>query len=288
MLSICIPHYNFVNPGLFENLYAQCAGAGIEFEILIADDASSPVNKTYLKDFIRPGFQIFLLGKNMGRSAIRNFLAGKASYPHLLFLDADAEIVNGNFIATYLQNLSDAVVSGGRIYDKEPPKQPYLLHWKYGTKIEQNAYMQFHSNNFVIPKAIYNAVKFDENIKDYGYEDVLFGLKAKKNGYFLKNINNPVKHIQLKTNEKFIADTEQALKNLTHIIVTEKILPVEKEVKVVSTYKKLKKYRLTFLLSIQNKAIQKHIKTLLLTLPKAPIFLIAVYKLYYFHALQKN
>mgnify|MGYP006217474485 CR=1 FL=1 len=38
MLSICIPHYNFVNEKLFTELHHQCFALSIEFEILVIDD----------------------------------------------------------------------------------------------------------------------------------------------------------------------------------------------------------------------------------------------------------
>ncbi|HTN22105.1 MAG TPA: glycosyltransferase [Pelobium sp.] len=286
MLSICIPHYNFVNPVLFETLFLQCKSAKISFEILIADDASVPLKKTYLKNFIQPEFSIFFLEKNIGRSAIRNFLASKAKYPHLLFLDADAEIINENFIANYLENLGNKIVSGGRVYQSEKPDPNYTLHYKYGSKIEQHAQVAFQSNNFIVPKSVFDLLVFDEEIKGYGYEDVLFGLEATRLGFELKKINNPVKHIQLKTNEEFVNDLEQALKNLKELITKKRNAKLEQEVTVSDFYRKIRNYKLTFLLSIrQDKILKKARALLFLNIPIGATLLIAVYKLYYFHSL---
>jgi glycosyltransferase involved in cell wall biosynthesis len=286
MLSICIPHYNFVNPVLFETLFFQCKSTKIDFEILIADDASITTQKAYLKKFIQPEFKIFFLEKNIGRSAIRNFLAPKAKHPYLLFLDADAEIINENFISNYLENLGNKIVSGGRVYSTEAQSASCFLHYKYGSQVEQYAENMFHSNNFLLPKNVFECLVFDEEIKNYGYEDVLFGLEAKQLGFELKKINNPVKHIQLKTNEEFVNDLEQALKNLKELITKKRNSKLEQEVSVSNFYRKIRKYKLKFLLSIrQDKILKKARALLFLNIPIGATLLIAVYKLYYFHSL---
>jgi hypothetical protein len=49
-----------------------------------------------------------------------------------------------------------------------------------------------NEGNFAIKKEIFNRLRFDENITNYGYEDVVFGLEAKKLGLRLISINNKV------------------------------------------------------------------------------------------------
>nr|WP_294897757.1 glycosyltransferase [uncultured Pedobacter sp.] len=288
MLSICIPHYNFINPSLFDTLFLQCKHAKIKFEILIADDASLPSKKAYLNNYAQAEFSVFFLNQNIGRSAIRNFLALKAQYPYLLFLDADAKITSKNFIKTYLADLGNKIVSGGRFYPIMQPDPKHFLHYKYGSQVEQYSQTAFQSNNFVIPKTVFSALAFDEEIKSYGYEDVLFGLGAKRLGIALKRINNPVMHIQLKTNEEFVDDTEQALRNLHKLITKKTDRQLEKEVGVSDFYRKIRKYKLTFLLSIKQEEVLRKAKELLfLNIPIGSTLLISVYKLYYYHSLQK-
>lgn len=289
MLSICIPHYNFVNPLLFEHLFYQCKNCGINFEIIIADDASENSNKAYLKQFTQPEYKLFFLEKNIGRSAIRNYLATKANYGHLLFLDADAEIISDDFISIYISQLGNNIISGGRVYSINEPAHEYSLHYTYGSQVEQYSGALFQSNNFIIPKIVFSSLIFDERLTDYGYEDVLFGLNAKRLGVKLQRVNNPVKHIHLKTNREFVNDLEKALQNLTMLIQTEKDLQLRQEVSVSAFHRKLKKHRLTFLLSIKQQFILRIIKkSMFLNLPIGKTFLISVYKLFYFHHLQKN
>ena len=287
MLSICIPHYNFVNEKLFTELHHQCFALSIEFEILVIDDASETENKIYLSSTISKFCRVIFLDENVGRSKIRNLLAQKAKYEWLLFLDGDSAISNGNFISFYLDNLKADIISGGRTYHNQEPNDQYFLHWNYGFKIESNAYAQFHSNNFMIKKHVFDKLKFDESITNYGYEDVVFGLEAKKIGLHLININNKVLHTGLKTNADFLEDIKLALVNLGKIEAIRKDLQIEKEVKILSSYNQLKLMKFTWLLGIFNLIMINFLSKYLIKSPK--IFtnqLLSILKLYHLHRIK--
>ena len=287
MLSICIPHYNFVNEKLFTELHHQCFALSIEFEILVIDDASETENKIYLSSTISKFCRVIFLDENVGRSKIRNLLAQKAKYEWLLFLDGDSAISNGNFISFYLDNLKADIISGGRTYHNQEPNDQYFLHWNYGFKIESNAYAQFHSNNFMIKKHVFDKLKFDESITNYGYEDVVFGLEAKKIGLHLININNKVLHTGLKTNADFLIDIKLALLNLCKVEAIRKDLQIEKEVKILSSYNQLKLMKFTWLLGIFNLIMINFLSKYLIKSPK--IFtnqLLSILKLYHLHRIK--
>ena len=287
MLSICIPHYNFVNEKLFTELHHQCFALSIEFEILVIDDASETENKIYLSSTISKFCRVIFLDENVGRSKIRNLLAQKAKYEWLLFLDGDSAISNGNFISFYLDNLKADIISGGRTYQDQEPNDQYFLHWNYGFKIESNAYAQFHSNNFMIKKHVFDKLKFDESITNYGYEDVVFGLEAKKIGLHLININNKVLHTGLKTNADFLEDITLALLNLCKVEAIRKDLQIEKEVKILSSYNQLKLMKFTWLLGIFNLIMINFLSKYLIKSPK--IFtnqLLSILKLYHLHRIK--
>jgi hypothetical protein len=284
MLSICIPHYNFINEKLFTELYNQCVALAIEYEILVIDDASEPKNKKYLAKIISNYCNVIFLEKNIGRSKIRNLLAQKAKYNWLLFLDGDSTIHDSNFLLLYLNNLSADIISGGRAYSDQRPNNEYHLHWNYGFKIESGNNAQFHSNNFIIKKDVFKHLTFDESITNYGYEDVVFGIEAKRLGLNLINLNNKVLHTGLKTNTEFLMDVEQALINLCKIEVLRKDLQIEKEVKILRNYNQLNSLKLTWLISIFNSAIILLLKKYLINGPK--IFTnkaLSVLKLYQLH-----
>lgn len=245
MLSIVVPHYNFKNEALFTELEQQCLNLHLNFEIIIIDDASIPTQKTYLQQFKKANFKIILLEKNIGRAAIRNLLAAEASYPFLLFLDGDSYITNPNFIINYInfhhQNPDVDIICGLRNYPEKIKKEKALHHY-YGIKTEIFAAKEaFHSNNFFIKKEVFKDTKFDESLSQYGYEDVLFGLMAKAKGYTIKNLYNPVIHLQLKTNKEFITDTDAAVKNLAQLMKQPRYENLLKEIPLVCYYLKLKR-----------------------------------------------
>ena len=99
-LSILIPEYNCDCTQLVRDLHRQCASAQLpSWEIVVADDGSideTAVNQNRIIGtwdnctFIRNE-------QNMGRAAIRNFLAEKAQYDRLIFIDSDMCIVSEDF-----------------------------------------------------------------------------------------------------------------------------------------------------------------------------------------------
>lgn len=264
MLSICIPHFNFQNPELFQALHQQASLLNVHFEIIIIDDQSTIDHKIYLRDFNYPPFKVIFLERNIGRSAIRNLLAAKAQYEWILFLDGDSRIDDEQFLSKYFKYLNYDIISGGRKYPETAPLKPYQLHWSYGIKTESLAKSSFHSNNFMIRRSIFDQLQFDENIREYGYEDVVFGLEAAQLNYQMISINNPVVHQQLKNNNEFIADVEQAIINLLKIQQLRNDLPLAQSIKLILHYQKLKKWRLNVLLTVLNVKIIQFLKSTLL------------------------
>ncbi len=101
MLSILIPVYNYNITLLVSQLQKQAIETFADFEIIVMEDGSDTFleeNKE-IEKFENCKYEV--LEKNIGRSAIRNRLAEKAKYDHLLFLDCDAEIYTPHFIEKY-------------------------------------------------------------------------------------------------------------------------------------------------------------------------------------------
>ncbi|MBC7653761.1 MAG: glycosyltransferase [Oligoflexus sp.] len=288
MLSICIPHFNYENTSLLSELKTQCQSLNLNFEILIIDDASESNKKKYLQAFEKKPFRVIYLEKNIGRSAIRNLLSKEAIFDLLLFLDADGKIENDNFIKTYLNNFNEDIVSGGRAYADLKPDKNHFLHWNYGFNIESKSQSFFHSNNFIIKKNVFDILKFEEQIKNYGYEDVVFGLEAKKLGISMTSIDNKVIQDDLKNNQQFLNDVNQALDNLLKIIDIKDELQIVDFVGISRKYKALERLGLNSLLSIRNHKITDSLKNSLILNPKQNSnLLLSVYKLYKYHQLKK-
>jgi len=263
MLSILIPAYNFDVRMLVAGLSKQLEFFGIEGEILVVDDCSNnewkALNQT-VQNFEFVKYEE--LKTNLGRSKIRNYLAQKAKHEYFLFLDCDMKIVEPNFLKNYCENLfPDSLIIGGISYQNEKPETDKILHWKVGKEREVKTaetrqmapYQSFLSSNFLIPKSIFNKIKFDETILQYGHEDTLFGLKLKELDIPIKHIENPIEHAGLESNSIFLKKSEKAIENLSKLYKEKKIEPT----KLIYTYLKINELSMNhlvfyFLKSFEN------------------------------------
>ena len=250
MLSICIPVYNFDINKLVADLINQADNTGIAYEINLVDDGSDLIFKEInrkVTDHKNVNYEE--LPKNIGRSSIRNYLADKAKYDNLLFIDCDAKVENKTFIANYIHAIAEnRVLIGGVAYEEMKPSNEYLFRWTYGHAREttsaiersKNPYNSFKTFNFLISKKLFQSIKFDEALKGYGHEDTLFGHQLQKLKIEILHIDNPLIHLGLESNEIFLVKTENGLRNL-------KMLYKEKRndnnfvlgIKLLKFYKKL-------------------------------------------------
>lgn len=241
MLSILIPTYNYnINP-LVEELYHQANACDIKFEIIVADDASTVTayNPEELSKF--ENFKLIKLQNNIGRSAVRNLLANRAQYNNILFVDAGTFPNSKNFLNKYLTFLGNDVTIGGMTYNIYRPQTLYVLRWLYTKKRESNTRANIYTSaNFLTKKSIIFSNPFDEKIKTYGYEDLLFFKLLELNGISPKFINNPVRHDCNEDPKTFIKKTEEALKNLkklslqhTELFNDNRIIKFHKRLKIL-------------------------------------------------------
>ncbi len=140
MLSILIPTYNYNIFPLVQELHEQCIQQKIVFEIIVLDDCSIKFHTENNKTNTLSNCIYQILNQNIGRSAIRNLLATKATFNNLLFLDADVRLINKQFIKNYLSfiqyNSNYEVVYGGIVYQENQPETNQLLRWIYGNERE--------------------------------------------------------------------------------------------------------------------------------------------------------
>lgn len=199
-------------------------------EILLIDDCSKTEIQRFHAEYVkRVGLKVIQLKENIGRAAIRNLFLKYAHYEHLLFLDCDSLIIRNDFIETYLKgilNHPNAVICGGRIYPKEKMPRSQHLRLKYGIKREQQTakqrkvkpYASFMTNNFVVPRNVFQDHQFDEKLMGYGHEDTLFGFELQKNKIQIVHLDNEILNGDIESNVVYIKNTENALLNLTVIL----------------------------------------------------------------------
>ncbi|MEM9921571.1 MAG: glycosyltransferase family 2 protein [Bacteroidota bacterium] len=225
MLSVLIPIYNFDVRPLLEALHRQCLRSGVDFELICFDDGSTDSflkQNASIAQYTHCTYEV--LPQNVGRSRIRNLLADAAIGEWLLFLDCDSQLASEQFIENYLSHRQDRrVLCGGTIYAPHPPKDQRLhLHWLYGSKREalraeqrmRKDQMGFTSNNFMIQKIYFNQIRFEEDIRQYGHEDTLFGLQAHAKEFEIFHLDNPVEHLGLEPWDVFLRKHRQAIENL--------------------------------------------------------------------------
>jgi len=263
MLSVLIPVYNFDVRPLVQDLHQQATELEVPCEILCFDDGSEKTFHEINQELEQlPLVRYRQLRENKGRAGIRNLLAGQARYDYLLFMDGDSKVVRGDYLQAYIDQLpTDAVLCGGRVYQNEPPVAPQLLfHWWYGKNREaiprrqraENSHHGFMTNNFLIPKKQFLKLLFDENIRQYGHEDTLFGFQLKQKGIDIVHLDNPLEHIGLEKNAVFLHKSKLAVENL---VLLKRKYP-ELETRLVRSWQWLKKWNLTFPARILLKSLR--------------------------------
>lgn len=228
MLSILIPVYNYDIRSLVLELRRQCSTSGTEWEILCFDDGSAPGWKEKNREMEGlPGVRYRELPENLGRARIRNLLADEARGDYLLFLDCDSEVPDGAYLKRYVEQLRpDGLLYGGRSYHACRPDDPAMyFHWLYGSRREAvpavvrrlQPYRSFMTNNFLMPKAVFQQIRFDGRLLQYGHEDTLFGMELEKRKVSILHLDNPLIHAGLEPVDMFLAKTRQGIQNLAFL-----------------------------------------------------------------------
>jgi hypothetical protein len=265
MLSILIPIYNYNAYPLVLELHKQCLECEIDFEILCQDDASKSVLNSENEKINSLSNCIFTeLKVNIAHRQNRNFLADKAQYENLLFIDGDSILIRSNYISNYITWLTNFdIVYGGRLHPKICPSNNQKLRWKYGRfiedkKVEKRNSAPFQSllfNNTVIKKACFDKVKFDSQLTKYGHDDTQLSYQLSQLNLRLKHIDNPIEHGDIDSNKIYITKSKSSLENL--IVLFEEGKINKSFSKLISLLLVLNKLKLTYLISIFYSIIEK-------------------------------
>ena len=293
-ISVLIPCYNSKCKGLVATLQRQLnkeyeTDNIFRYEIIVADDGSdrNDVIEYNRQINLLPHCRYVIRGKNVGRAAIRNFLTNEAAYDNLLFLDCDITVANDLFIRNYITAESNVVVGGLEIggdstllcnnirylYEKASEKAHNACN---RAKAEHK---EFRTTNFMISRQLAKQFPFNENIKWYGYEDVMMGKELAAENVHIEHIDTPVILDDYEDNATFMAQTEEAMHTLKEF---------EDELKEYSTllhyYDIFRKYHLTPILYAIYITFGNVIKNNL-TGNKPKLILFNIYKLLYFGTL---
>ena len=82
-------------------------------------------------------------------------------------------------------------------------------------KIEEKTPYQHLSTNFMAHRKLVGTTPYNEDIKQYGFEDVLLGKRFKALNAQINHIDNPVLFDDFELNAVFLRKTEEALRTLS-------------------------------------------------------------------------
>lgn len=224
-LSILIPTYNNRCLELVRDLQEQAEEAGIDYEIVVADDGSSDQDAIAANRDINslPGCRLDEQPENMGRARIRNHLARQARHEYLLFIDSDMKVKSSHFLRRYLECCPAPVADGGIVVGGDPHLLRNNLRYRYEKAAEkrftaerrqQAPHHNLHTANLLVRRDIMAAHPFDSRFRHYGYEDVLFGKHLQKSDIPVVHIDNPLGFETFETNAEFVGKCEEALRTL--------------------------------------------------------------------------
>jgi hypothetical protein len=248
MLSILIPTYNYDCSSLVNELNTLCTRAGIKYEIIVGNDGSI-IDLQNLEDLTQSldNFKFLDFKENRCRSAIRNVLAKEAKYDKLLFIDSDMKIYKDDFIENYIKEDSPVISGGIKVIQDNNPK--YLLHKKY----EENRSVNIATtSNLLVSKYVFAENNFIENVKKYGYEDIIFSQRVGKK-YGIKFICNTLIHNGPIPTETFIKRISEATEVLVELYKNNDYKnDIVESSKLLQTYLKIKNMKWLFLLFFKS------------------------------------
>ncbi|MBR4811116.1 MAG: glycosyltransferase family 2 protein [Bacteroidaceae bacterium] len=287
-LSILIPVFNWDCSQLIKDLHFQGLVLGIPYEIIVADDCSTDKELQEKSRIIAESHEncrYFGLPHNIGRAAIRNFLADQSRYDKLLFLDCDAAVKDKQFLKNYMEVADKAsVICGGITHPDEIPQKGWELRYLYEKNAafersagfrSQNPYLRFTSFSFMIDRDVFMKIRFDESYVRYGYEDVQFGHELEQNGVSILHIDNPMAHLGLEDNAAFLNKTRQAVLN-----AFDHKNEIGESSKLLNHYHRVLKWKMRWLFRVIWTFFQKSMERNLLG-PKPKLRIFSLYKLCY-------
>ncbi|WP_333808145.1 glycosyltransferase family 2 protein [Flavobacterium sp.] len=295
MLSILIPTYNYNVYPLVTELKYQADKLDIAYEILVQDDASTTFLEENTEINLLQHCSYTLNHENLGRGNNINLLNNRAQFDYVLIMEADAFPEK----KTYLQNLiasinqETQVLFGGVTYPNEKPEKDKLLRWKYGNEREsiplserlKNQYHFVFTWNLVLKKELLSNYHFPYNVKDYGYEDVVFINQLKKNNIPIQHIENRLIHLNTESSATFIEKTERATTTLNQLIKNNKL--DLKDTKIGKVYRKIQFWQLNIVICFLFKKLAKEMIANL-TSSNPSLIVLDLYKLGYFCLLNQK
>lgn len=289
MLSILIPTYNYNVYSLVTELKSQADALGIAYEILVQDDASTFFLQENTEINLLQHCSYTLNHENLGRGNNINLLNNRAKFDYVLIMEADAFPEKKDYLQHLIASINPEtqVLFGGVTYPNEKPEKDKLLRWKYGNEREsiplserlKNPYHFVFTWNLLLKKELLSNYHFPYNVKDYGYEDVVFIKQLKENNIPIQHIENRLVHFNTETSLTFIGKTEKAITTLNQLIEDKKL--DLKDTKIGKAYRIIQFWQLDIIIRFMFKRLSKQMIANL-TSSNPSLIVLDLYKLYIF------
>lgn len=289
MLSILIPTYNYNVYSLVTELKSQADALGIAYEILVQDDASTFFLKENTEINLLQHCSYTVNHENLGRGNNINLLNNRAKFDYVLIMEADAFPEKKDYLQHLIASINPEtqVLFGGVTYPNEKPEKDKLLRWKYGNEREsiplserlKNPYHFVFTWNLLLKKELLSNYHFPYNVKDYGYEDVVFIKQLKENNIPVQHIENRLVHFNMETSLTFIEKTEKAITTLNQLIEDKKL--DLKDTKIGKAYRIIQFWQLDIIIRFMFKRLSKQMIANL-TSSNPSLIVLDLYKLYIF------
>lgn len=204
-ISIVIPTYNRKST-LKQTLHTLAGQTFTDFEVIVADDGSSDGTGDMVRSLDLPFPVKHLWHENAGRSAARNMGIKEAEGKIIVFVD-DHIVLDRHFIEEHLKThekykgTNVGAVRGYVEFIKDPKDAPSKpRHLNLFTKIklffEYQDPLRFYTHNVSIRKEVLLKIRgFDEDFKEYGFQDQECGYRITRAGYRIRFNPNAIGYI---------------------------------------------------------------------------------------------
>jgi glycosyltransferase involved in cell wall biosynthesis len=232
ILSVLVPFYRYNPAPLLHALDREAAQLDGAVEVITLDDGagddSLAANVTRVVDRMTLPARFIRLTDNVGRAKGRNRMAAEARGQWLLFLDSDMAPDAPRFLGTYLDLIESkppAVVCGGFSLHQTPDTPDHALHRHMALKsdclpaAQRNLAPEKHvfTSNLLVRRDVFEANRFDETFKGWGWEDVEWGMRVAREHPIL-HIDNTATHLGLDTAPAIAAKYEQSAANFARVV----------------------------------------------------------------------
>ena len=230
-ISICVPTWKDNADALFAGLI-RLPGAE-HCTLLIYDDGSHDSDLTrqltrQIRRFPGPA-RLISARANKGRSHARNRLMALAETEWILYLDADMQPDDEDFLNRYLDAIAalegPALVSGGFSLRHASPTDQTRLHAAQSAKSECISASEraeapgryVFTSNLLVHRKILDEVEFDPEFTGWGWEDVDWGLRV-AHAFEVHHIDNPATHLGLDSDQALIAKYGGSAENFVRLV----------------------------------------------------------------------